>query len=181
MLRHKRLFPCILFVSVYSLCFGQNNGDTVVLKKEVYLPNRTISDTTFTLKPVTITAERTSPLERYQANKEAYNSIFWKGDKKDMVRVSPLGIAVNINKLFSALSKEGKDARRLQTLLKNSYEMDEVDAFFNKQLVKDVTGLEGNELDDFMLKYRPDYEWIKSASHYDLILYIKEKSKELPY
>lgn len=179
MLRHKRLFPCILFVLVYSVCFGQINGDTVALKKEVYLSDTTISDTTIVLKSVTITAERASPLERYQANKEAYNSIFWKGDKKDMVRVSPLGIAVNINKLFSALSKEGKDARRLQTMLKNNYEMDEVDAFFNKQLIKDVTGLEGHELDDFMLKYRPDYKWVKSASHYDLILYIKEKFKEL--
>ncbi|MFB5944466.1 hypothetical protein [Albibacterium profundi] len=170
MLRDKRLLLCILFGLVHSLCFAQNVDDEVTLN---------LSDTTVTLKSVTITAERISPLERYQANKEAYKSIFWKGDREDMIQVAPLGVAVNINKLFSALSNEGKDARRLQKMLESEYEMEEVDSFFNKPLVKEVTGLDGNELNDFMLKYRPDYDWIKSASHYDLILYIKEKFKEL--
>jgi hypothetical protein len=44
---------------------------------------------------------------------------------------------------------------------------------FSKALVKRITGLEGSELDSFMLVYRPSYAFAKLANDYDFNNYIK--------
>lgn len=49
---------------------------------------------------------------------------------------------------------------------------------FNSVLVGRLTTLEGKVLDDFMLRYRPDYAWINHATDYEILAYITEKVKE---
>lgn len=172
-----------------SFFFNANMGDSIVLSKTGYytdtvlifderFKNLNMVRKSIALEEVIVTAKRNSPLEQYQANKKSYKSIYLKGDKKNMVYMIPMGIAINLNKVFSALSKEGKDARHLQKTLDNEYQMGEIDAKFNKKLVQRLTNLKGKDLDDFISEYRPDYEWIKSATSYEIILYIKEKMKD---
>lgn len=169
-----------------SFSFNAYLGDSIIISKRGYrsdtitvfeeqLINIGMVKRAITLDEVTITGKRSSPLEEYQFNKRVYKSIYLKGNKKNMVYMIPMGIAINLNKVFSALSKEGKDARRLQKTLDDEYQMDKVDAKFNEQLVKEITHLGGKDLHDFMSEYRPDYEWIKSATDYNIMMYIKEK------
>lgn len=49
-----------------------------------------------------------------------------------------------------------------------------IDYRFSKALVRRLTLLTGNELDSFMLVYRPSYMFTKFAGEYDFQLYIKE-------
>jgi hypothetical protein len=49
-----------------------------------------------------------------------------------------------------------------------------VDHRFNKALVRRLTSLTGNELDSFMLIYRPPYQFILLTSEYEFQDYIKE-------
>jgi len=49
-----------------------------------------------------------------------------------------------------------------------------VDHRFNKALVRRLTSLTGNELDSFMLVYKPPYEFVLLTSDYDFQEYIKE-------
>jgi hypothetical protein len=49
-----------------------------------------------------------------------------------------------------------------------------VDHRFNKALVRRLTALTGNELDSFMLIYRPPYQFILLTSEYEFQEYIKE-------
>ena len=49
-----------------------------------------------------------------------------------------------------------------------------VDHRFNKALVRRLTPLTGNELDSFMLVYRPPYEFTLLTSDYDFQEYIRE-------
>jgi CarboxypepD_reg-like domain len=49
-----------------------------------------------------------------------------------------------------------------------------VDHRFNKALVRRLTALTGNELDSFMLIYRPPYQFILMTSEYEFQEYIKE-------
>jgi hypothetical protein len=49
-----------------------------------------------------------------------------------------------------------------------------VDHRFNKALVRRLTALTGNELDSFMLGYRPPYQFILLTSEYEFQEYIKE-------
>lgn len=169
-----------------SFSFNAYLGDSIIISKRGYrsdtitvfeeqVTNIGLVKRVIALEEVTITGKRSSPLEEYQFNKKVYKSIYLKGNKKNMVYMIPMGIAININKVFSALSKEGKDARRLQRTLDDEYQMAEVDAKFNDQLVKEITHLEGKDLHDFISEYRPDYEWIKSATDYNIMMYIKEK------
>jgi hypothetical protein len=49
-----------------------------------------------------------------------------------------------------------------------------VDHRFNKQVVRRLTNLTGNELDTFMVAYRPTYEFCLFTSDYDFQSYIKQ-------
>ena len=52
-----------------------------------------------------------------------------------------------------------------------------VDHRFTRALVKKYTKLNGPDLDSFMIKYRPSYNFTKSASDYDFGEYIKLAAK----
>lgn len=49
-----------------------------------------------------------------------------------------------------------------------------IDYRYNPELVAKLTSLESPELDTFMLAYRPSYNFLLSASDYDLMLFIKQ-------
>jgi len=48
-----------------------------------------------------------------------------------------------------------------------------VDHRFARSVVLKITHLEGDELDSFMMRYRPSYAFCKKATDYDLYDYIK--------
>jgi hypothetical protein len=121
-----------------------------------------------------------SPLEKFKKNQANYKQIYRIGDDSHVISLAGglgvAGIAINIDALYSALSKEGKDARRLQKTLIRDYHSDIVDSRFTKSLVVKLTGYEGQQLESFMINNHPSYEFIKNASDYDIIQYIKQKA-----
>jgi hypothetical protein len=48
---------------------------------------------------------------------------------------------------------------------------------FNKRIVRNISGLEGDELERFMTLYRPDYEFCALATDLDFYQYILEASR----
>lgn len=74
---------------------------------------------------------------------------------------------------FSALSKSNNQKWRFQ----EDYAMFErekyIDYTFNETLVKQITGLEGEELQRYMKRYRPGYEALRSMTLYDYYSYIR--------
>jgi hypothetical protein len=155
------------------------NTDTLVYHQQSYLIIQ-LKQPIRVLQEVVVKDTLLDPLERYNQNKKDYKDIFWKGDKSHMVTIPlvlgpQMGIAVNIDKLYSALSKQGKDARRLQRTLAQGYRNSVVDQHFNKGLVSRITGYKGKKLDDFIEKYRPSYEFVAKATTYEMIEYTKQK------
>ncbi|MCW3462814.1 carboxypeptidase-like regulatory domain-containing protein [Chitinophaga nivalis] len=53
-----------------------------------------------------------------------------------------------------------------------------IDYRYSPELVQKMTQLQSPELDSFMYKYRPGYQFLNNASEYDLMLYIKESFNE---
>jgi hypothetical protein len=53
-----------------------------------------------------------------------------------------------------------------------------IDHRFNRSVVKKITHLDGNELDSFMVKFRPSYEFTKISSDYEFFDYIKLASTQ---
>lgn len=151
--------------------------DTLVYTGQAYLAIQLHTEK-IPLREVTIKATKLSPLDIYEQNKQEYKDIYWKGDYSHMFGVSigtMPGIAINIDKLYNLLSKQGKDARTMQRTLTRDYHDDVIDRRFTKTLVGNVTGYDGSKLDTFMMKYRPTYDFIAKASDYDVMNYIKEK------
>jgi hypothetical protein len=153
--------------------------DTSVYNKQDYLIIQ-LKQPIRVLQEVVVKDTLSDPLKIYNQNRKDYKDIYWKGDDSHIFSVPlvlgpELGINLNIDKLYSALSKQGKDARRLQHTLTSDYRNSVVDQRFNKTLVSRITGYKGDKLDDFIAKYRPSYAFIVKASTYDIIQYIKLK------
>jgi hypothetical protein len=169
-------------------------GDTLITSKVNYTNDTSLvgdeqsvfihlKKTAVLLKEVTINSTAITPESVYEANKKDYKDIYWKGDKShiffaNMDPYSGAGVGVNIDKIYNALSKEGRDARQLQRNLVKDYKNSVVDRRFN-QLAARVTGYTGKRLEDFITDNRPNYDTMIKSSDYDLIQYIKRKMPKI--
>ena len=53
-----------------------------------------------------------------------------------------------------------------------------IDHRFNRSVVKKITRFDDNDLDSFMVKYKPSYEFCKTTTDYEFYDYIKLAAKE---
>ena len=89
------------------------------------------------------------------------------------------GFTVDLDELIRAFQK-----RKIRTKLSFQQRLlqQEKDKFIDhrvtKLFVKKITGLDGANLDEFMLRHRPAYEFVVSASEYDLQEYIIREYKK---
>lgn len=72
-------------------------------------------------------------------------------------------------------SKREKQKRRLKRRLKQEEEDYYVDYKFSPSRVSLLTGLKGDSLRMFMLRYRPTYAFCRNAGNQDFFLYINDK------
>ncbi|WP_304068993.1 hypothetical protein [Pedobacter glucosidilyticus] len=115
-----------------------------------------------------------SARKRFEELRKQFNSLNRIGNNKDIIAIGNQGGAgLSIDALWSAFSREGKNARRLQEIMERDYVNNFIDERFTKALVTETTGLKGGKLEIFMLNYRPSYFFVLGASEYDLISYIK--------
>jgi hypothetical protein len=168
------------------------SGDTLITSKEYYTNDTLLVSgdqdvviqlrkNPLQLKEVVINAKTITPASAFEANKKEYKDIYFKGDDSNIFGVEAgtmPGLTVNIDKVYNALSKQGKDARRMQRTLIRDYKNNVVDKRFNPLAAK-VTGYKGKRLNDFIAGNRPSYEMVAKATDYDITEYIKGKlSKE---
>ncbi len=88
---------------------------------------------------------------------------------------SGFGIVFSPLSHFSRESRQRKELRkRLERAEKDNY----IDRLFSAELVKRVTGLEGDSLRLFMYRYRPSYDFCRKTSSPEMLVYISDKLKE---
>lgn len=159
--------------TLITSCIGYRPDTLTVANQQQYLIIA-LKQSYYVLNGVEIRGKYISPLDRYLKNQEDYKQIYRIGDKSHMFYVG-VGFGVNIDALYSALSMEGKNARRLQRTIVNDYHNSSVDSRFTKALVAQVTGYQGQKLDNFIMDNRPSFEFIEKASDYELTEYIRHK------
>lgn len=79
---------------------------------------------------------------------------------------------------FSALSKSNRRKWAFQENYNKFQEMKYVDYAFNDKIITQITGLTGDTLVNYKLRYRPSYEQIRSLSEYNFYLYIKQSAEQ---
>ncbi len=80
--------------------------------------------------------------------------------------------------LYELIGKTPAQARRFNAYYTKELQESEIDRRFSAYAITKVTGLEGNDLKNFMILYRPDYQNVSKFDEYAMINYIK-KSHQL--
>lgn len=124
-----------------------------------------------------VVGEKLSAKEKMAEKQVAYKSIYFWGDTKNMVTLPHQGgLAVNLNKLYNLLSRQGRASRRLQRQFEREFEQDKVLAQWNA-LSEAYTPLTGDSLIKFRIYYQPSYKWLRHSDHYDQIAYVQNNLK----
>jgi len=166
-------------------------GDTLVFSSAGYRPDTVIVapymfDESF-LVPLTanivalagvVVDEMTNYEQDSLKRREAYGFIFDRNPVKLMNKKQP-GDAPGFSfSPISRLSSGEKQKRRFEKKLEEQEEEYYIDARFSPGHVSQLTGLKGDSLHNFMLRYRPSYHFCRSAGSKDILLYINDKLKE---
>jgi hypothetical protein len=87
-------------------------------------------------------------------------------------------VSIDLLTVFNALTKNSDPKYKLKKELLRDEQGDYIATRFNRGLVTRITGLNGDSLNKFMEKYYPTIDWVKKASDYDMIQYVKAKFTE---
>ncbi len=91
-----------------------------------------------------------------------------------MTSIGPTGAAIDLDELIRLFQfKKNKATLKFQQRLQEQERDKFIDHRFNKTLVKRLTDIDGERLNQFMIKYRPTYEFTMAVNDYDFQLYIK--------
>lgn len=160
-------------------------GDQLIFIKQDYLPDTVIIKSNaniavylqrfaIPLREVTIHDSLGTPQKRLAATKRDYTKIYGSSAYNDPLSISPGGGAgISIDALFNSISRSGRNAERLRGVIQGDYEQNVINFRFNRTFVGNVTGLKDQELTEFMIRYRPGYYMVTTASEYDFITYIR--------
>lgn len=74
---------------------------------------------------------------------------------------------------LAMLSKKNREEWAFQEMYDEWEQNKFIDFTFNEKLVQRITYLSGPRLDEFMKRYRPSYEFLRTASEYEYLDYIK--------
>jgi len=78
------------------------------------------------------------------------------------------GIGISIDALYDMFSKEGKVNRKLADMQFQDAKSFYADLKYNKQVVAQITHLQDEDLEDFMVFCKPTQEFILNATDYEL-------------
>ena len=107
-------------------------------------------------------------------NRETYGKIFNFEKPTLKTSISPSGVpGADVDELINIFRfKRNKRLKTFQVRLEKEEQEKYVSFRFNKTLVKRITHLEGQQLDVFMIRYRPGYEFTSNAGELDFNQYI---------
>lgn len=146
--------------------------DTVVYKGQsaIFFQLKSLS---IRLKEVTVLGKTPTAQQQYAKKLNEYKSALAKGNSKDLLNLGPSGVGLGIDAIYNLLSREGKNARRLQAILERDYHEAIIDYRFRPAYVKTVIDIKDADLADFMAQYRPTYQFTLSATDFDFVAFIK--------
>ncbi|MFT3936241.1 MAG: hypothetical protein QM726_21610 [Chitinophagaceae bacterium] len=163
-----------------------NEGDKLIFTSVGYMPDtvkvlnymidagydETLSPKMTTLKNVTVSGA--NYVDDSLSRREDYAAFYNKSKKQLVSKTGPQnGVGIAISPI-GFLSKRHKD-RKMKENLQYQEEQDFVDYAFNRRYIERLTHLHGDSLLNFMLTYRPTYEFCRMATDGDMLNYINEK------
>jgi hypothetical protein len=111
-------------------------------------------------------------------NRKTYADVFGYRNPGVRSSITPDGmVGADLDELINIFRfKRNKELRAFRARLEDMEQDRYVNYRFNKTLVRRITQLDGTVLDDFMMKYRPTYPFVKQASEISFNQYILNAS-----
>jgi len=97
---------------------------------------------------------------------------YHKPGAMDVLKTLPANPITALSYLVPSKTRKRKEQFHEQLLYWEKEKF--IDYRYSPELVGKMTKLQSPELDSFMYKFRPGYQFLNSASEYDLLLYIKQ-------
>lgn len=125
-----------------------------------------------------VTVQGRNYLRDSLATRDEYGRYFnyHKPGAKDILRTLPAHPITAITYLVPSKARKRQEHFKEQLVYweKEKY----VDNRYNEDLVAKMTRLSGDDLDSFMHRFRPGYQFLQEATDYDLMLYIKQSFQQ---
>jgi co-chaperonin GroES (HSP10) len=126
------------------------------------------------LREVIIRDTMLSPQKQLEATQRDYTKIYGSLNNHDLLALTPgIGVGLGIDALYNAFSRRGRNAEKLRGIIERDYKQNVIDFRFNRTYVGNITHLKDQQLTDFMLRYRPGYYLVTTASEYEFISSIR--------
>lgn len=145
-------------------------GHTLVFSSPGYISD-TLYVTNMDLKRVTMVIQGISLREVNISSTRSFNPMV---EYPDVYRKSK----VYVMSPTSWFSKEGRDARRLKRYFAREMEERHVDSVFSRTYVSTLVPLRGQELENFMMMYRPTYAYVMNNNGPSLAVYVSDSYKK---
>ena len=137
--------------------------------------NMSIHINVFALPNVTVRARnyRMDSLSNRQDYAKYFN--YSKPNPLNTINVGPTGVGMDPNAIINMFRfKRNRQLQLLQKHLLADEQTRYVDHRFNKNFVKELTNLQGDQLTMFMKKYRPPYDFVVLTNNLELGYYIQQ-------
>lgn len=162
--------------SVYFSYQGKETAKYPVLKMQDHLQfNMALHVQVFALPNVIVRPPdyRYDSLENRQAYARYFN--FKRPNPLNTINVGPTGVGMDPNEIINMFRfKRNRQLASLSRRLVAEEQEKYVDFRFNKGFVRELTGLKDAELDEFMRKYKPPYDFVAITNQLELGYYIQQ-------
>ncbi|RZK41535.1 MAG: hypothetical protein EOO90_10885 [Pedobacter sp.] len=125
------------------------------------------------LKQVEIYGKTLTPQEQRNKTLREYKYALDRGSSKDLLNLGLGGVGLGIDAIYNLLSRQGKNARHLRAIIEKDYRELIIDYRFNPDYVRATLDLDNVDIKDFMLQYRPTYQFVLTASDYTFVQFVK--------
>lgn len=112
-----------------------------------------------------------------ESPEENVHPLLWQDLPKAPYEPEPIEPSVTspISFIYSLLSDEGKEQRKYKEILQREKIQSSIESKYNAEIVKELTGLEGEELREFMKFCNFTNKEIRKKKKYDLLNEVKRK------
>lgn len=151
-------------------------NDTITITPQYFISgyDAALMDKETYLKGVTV---RANYAVDSLARREEYRDVFDKPAGITGGNTPQAGVGVSLSPI-SYFSKRARQKRKFKKRLVNQEEEYYIDYVFSVGRVAHLTGLRGEQLSDFMYRYRPSYELCRQLSYAEMTIYISNKFVE---
>lgn len=134
------------------------------------------------LRPVSLQAVTVGSLSNYQLDSLERRHLYsWIYDQEPQPVVEPQrqgdGVGVELN-IIPHGSSEVRQRLKLKKRILREEQRYYVNFRFSADYISRLTHLEGDSLQQFMVRYRPTYDFCRKAANVDILVYINDSFKK---